>query len=61
MPNIVELYSFGELDGESFVAREFVDGGSITAGLSGIAKHPERVAVQMGIVGRASIMPTFRA
>lgn len=51
--NIVELYSFGELDGEPFFAREFVDGQGICDGLAPSTRLLEQAALDIEALARA--------
>jgi serine/threonine protein kinase len=52
-PNIVELYDFGELDGEPFIAREYVEGHSLSADLAGPAPPADQTAALVETLARA--------
>jgi serine/threonine protein kinase len=52
-PNIVELYDFGDLNGEPFIAREYVEGGRLARGLAGSAQPPEQTAALVETLARA--------
>jgi serine/threonine protein kinase len=51
--NIVELYSFGELDGEPFLIREFVEGRSIANPGAAAAPLHEQIAMEVEALARA--------
>ena len=51
--NIVELYTFGELDGDPFIAREDVDGEGICTGQTKSAKAPKQIASDLESLARA--------
>jgi eukaryotic-like serine/threonine-protein kinase len=51
--NIVELYSFGELDGDPFVAREYVESEGVRAGQPKPAKAPKQIASDVESLARA--------
>src|SRR6188508_1001150 len=42
-PNIIQVYAFGEADGQHFIAMEYVDGPSLERVLSGAGKCPDRI------------------
>ena len=52
-PNIVELYDFGELNGEPFIASEYVEGSSLADGLLGPAQPAEQTAALVETLARA--------
>ena len=51
--NIVELYSFGELDGDPFIAREYVEGEGMPPGQPKSAKAPKQIASDLESLARA--------
>src|SRR5262249_11062865 len=52
-PNIVEVYDFGEDDGEPYVAREYVEGGSLAGGSAGALRPAEQTAALVETLARA--------
>jgi serine/threonine protein kinase len=52
-PNIVQLYDAGELHGEPFVTREYVEGSSLTEGLAGPPQPAAQAAALLETLARA--------
>ncbi len=52
-PNIVEVYDFGEHDGERYVATEYVEGRSLADDLAGPPKPANRIAELVETLARA--------
>ncbi|HEV3119024.1 MAG TPA: serine/threonine-protein kinase, partial [Gemmataceae bacterium] len=52
-PNIVELYDFGELNGEPFIAREHVEGGNLAQKVAGLLQSAEQTAILVETLARA--------
>jgi serine/threonine protein kinase len=52
-PNIVDVYDFGEHNGEPYIAREYVEGDSLAAESAGPPKPPEQTAALVEKLARA--------
>jgi serine/threonine protein kinase len=52
-PNIVEVYDLGELNGDPFVAREYVEGSSLADGFAGPAQPAQQIAGLVETLARA--------
>jgi serine/threonine protein kinase len=52
-PNIVEVYDFGEHNGELYAAREYVEGGSLADAIPGPAMPAEQAAALVETLARA--------
>jgi serine/threonine protein kinase len=52
-PNIVEVYDFGEHNGELYAAREYVEGGSLAGALAGPAMPAQQAAALVETLARA--------
>jgi serine/threonine protein kinase len=52
-PNIVEVYDFGEHDGEPYLATEYVEGASLAAGPAGPARPADQTAALLETLARA--------
>jgi serine/threonine protein kinase len=52
-PNIVEVFDFGECDGQPYVASEYVEGGSLADGFTAPLKPAEQTAALVETLARA--------
>ena len=52
-PHIVEVYDFGEYNGEPYIVREYVEGGSLADSLSGPPKPADEIAALVETLARA--------
>jgi serine/threonine-protein kinase len=52
-PNIVNVYDFGEHDGQAYIAMEFVEGGDLKRKLGGVPLPPRQAAELMETLARA--------
>jgi tRNA A-37 threonylcarbamoyl transferase component Bud32 len=52
-PNIVQVFNFGEHDGQPFLVMEYVDGGSLDQKLKGRAMNPRQAAQLTLVLARA--------
>jgi serine/threonine protein kinase len=51
-PNLVEVYDFGEHDGEPYLATEYLEGGSLADGFAGPLKPAEQTAALVETLAR---------
>jgi eukaryotic-like serine/threonine-protein kinase len=52
-PNLVQIHEIGEYNGQSYLALEYVDGGTLARSLAGVAQPPRAAAALLEILARA--------
>jgi tetratricopeptide (TPR) repeat protein/predicted Ser/Thr protein kinase len=52
-PNLVQIHEIGEYDGQSYLALEYVDGGTLARSLAGVPQPPLAAAALVEILARA--------
>jgi tetratricopeptide (TPR) repeat protein len=52
-PNLVQIHEIGEFDGQSYLALEYIDGGTLARSLAGVPQPPLAAAALVEILARA--------
>jgi eukaryotic-like serine/threonine-protein kinase len=52
-PNLVQIHEIGEYDGHSYLALEYVDGGTLARSLAGVPQPPRAAASLVEVLARA--------